>query len=48
MQRDPAEHMYLAILQRNCGYRFYKLGVPTNPEEKPHLETLQSTLTFQD
>jgi len=30
--RDPVEHMYLEILQRNCGYRFYKLTVPKNPK----------------
>ena len=46
--REPAEHMYHGILQRNCCYRFYKLAVLTNPKQKPRLETLQSTRTFQD
>jgi len=46
--RNPVEHMYLGILQRNCGYSLYKLAVPTNPKQKTHLETLQSTRTFQD
>jgi len=48
ISRDPVERMYLGILQRNCGYRFYKLTVPSNPKQKPNLETLQSTRTFQD